>query len=66
MRRFKSFTTRLYIEGVEVKGWPPFYERLWQRGYHERIVRTDEGLARARRYIEENPQRWLLRTRSDG
>jgi REP element-mobilizing transposase RayT len=33
---------------------------VWQRNYYERIIRNDEELARARRYIEENPMRWHL------
>ena len=38
--------------------WPPFAGRLWQRNYHEHIVRDDADLARIRQYITENPARW--------
>ncbi len=31
---------------------------LWQRGYFERIVRTQRALDLIRRYIHENPPRW--------
>jgi REP-associated tyrosine transposase len=37
--------------------WPPA-ERLWQRGYHDRIVRSESGLRAARGYIAANPIRW--------
>ncbi|MBS1902274.1 MAG: transposase [Bacteroidetes bacterium] len=33
-------------------------EIVWQRGFYERIVRDEQELLAARRYIEENPQRW--------
>lgn len=31
---------------------------LWQRNYHERIIRNDDNLHRARLYIANNPMRW--------
>ena len=31
---------------------------IWQRGYHEHIVRTDRELDMIRTYIQENPMRW--------
>jgi REP element-mobilizing transposase RayT len=57
---FKTMTTNAYIRGVNRHGWPPFPGRLWQRNYYERIIRNDDELARARRYIEENPMQWHL------
>jgi REP element-mobilizing transposase RayT len=30
----------------------------WQRNYFERVLRDEERLARARRYVAENPARW--------
>ena len=57
---FKTMTTNAYIRGVEQDGWPPFPGRLWQRNCYERIIRNEDELARARRYIEENPMQWHL------
>lgn len=57
---FKSLTTNAYIDGVNQHGWPPFFGRLWQRNYYERIIRNDDEWVRARRYIEENPMQWDL------
>jgi REP element-mobilizing transposase RayT len=57
---FKTMTTNAYIRGVNRHGWPPFPGRLWQRNYYERIIRNDDELARARRYIEVNPLQWHL------
>lgn len=31
---------------------------VWQRNYHDRIIRDDEELNRIRRYIEQNPLQW--------
>lgn len=31
---------------------------VWQRGYHDRVVRDDDELQRIRTYIAENPARW--------
>jgi putative transposase len=33
---------------------------LWQRGYHDHVVRDEDDLARVRTYIETNPIRWHL------
>jgi len=33
-------------------------QRIWQRNYHEHIVRNEESLNDIRRYIIENPARW--------
>jgi putative transposase len=60
VQRFKTMTTRLYIEGVHRLGWPSFRGRLWQRNYFEHILRGEESLERIRLYIAENPSRWPL------
>lgn len=57
---FKSLTTNAYIRGVTQQSWPPFPGRLWQRNYYERIIRNDDELARARKYIADNPAQWHL------
>jgi putative transposase len=31
---------------------------VWQRGYYERIIRSERELNLTRRYIETNPHRW--------
>jgi REP element-mobilizing transposase RayT len=31
---------------------------VWQRNYHDRIIRTERHLHAARRYIHNNPARW--------
>lgn len=57
----KSFTTRAYMDGVKQRGWPTFDRRLWQRGYHDRIIRDEAELARIRHYIRDNARRYIKR-----
>ena len=44
MRQYKSAVTKR-------AGHP-----VWQRGYHDRVVRTAREAANVRRYIADNPQ----------
>lgn len=58
VQAFKSLATMEYTHGVNQSGWPPFPGRLWQRNYYERVIRNDDELHRARKYIAENPMKW--------
>ena len=58
VHRFKSLTTARYQRGVLRDGWLPFPGRLWQRNYHEHVIRDEEDLNRIRQYIIDNPGRW--------
>ena len=53
--RFKSYTTTQYISGVKNNKWKPFYEKLWQRGYYDHIVKDKKELFAIRKYIVDNP-----------
>ena len=59
IQRFKSLTTRKYIDGVNQNGWPPFERQLWQRSFHDRIMRNNDELNRIQKYIIENPLKWV-------
>ena len=50
---FKSVTSSRVSRLIELQ--PP---SVWQRGYHERVVRDDAELQRIRLYIERNPATW--------
>lgn len=52
---YKSAVTRRVNEQRSTPGAP-----VWQRGYHERVVRDEREAANIRRYIAENPLRWHL------
>jgi putative transposase len=57
MQRYKSFTTRKYIQGVRESGWIPFEKRLWHRNYWEHIIQSEQELYDTQNYILENPLR---------
>lgn len=52
---FKTMATNEYIRGVKQCNWVPFPGNLWQRGYHEHIIRDEKSLNNIRRYIKANP-----------
>jgi hypothetical protein len=55
---FKSLTTVEYVRGVKDHDWSPFPGRLWQRNYHERVIRDERELIGIREYIRNNPMKW--------
>jgi hypothetical protein len=55
VRAFKSFSARRINELRHMQGVP-----VWQRNYYERILRNDEELNAARKYILENQLKWDL------
>ncbi len=56
--RFKSMTTKRYIDGVRCNGWRPFDGKVWQRNYWEHIVRNEDALNDIHEYITGNPAEW--------
>ena len=60
VHRFKSLTTRKYINGVKNSHWAPFRRTLWQRSFYDHIIRNDKDLTRVREYIQNNPINWAL------
>ena len=53
MRVFKSLSARKVNQELGTHG-----RGLWQRGFHEHVVRAGEELGNIRRYMLENPMRW--------
>jgi REP-associated tyrosine transposase len=58
VHRFKSLTTKRYIDGVKQNNWAPFSKKLWQRNYYDHIIRNEKELNGVREYIMNNPMRW--------
>jgi len=58
VHRFKTITTKQYIDGVKQHGWSRFGGKLWQRNYYEHIVRNENELNQIRQYIADNPAKW--------
>ena len=55
---FKTMTTNAYLRGVREAGWPTVEGKLWQRSYHDHIIRDEIAFENIRRYIQENPAKW--------
>ena len=58
VHRFKTLTTKLYIEDVHKNGWKPFNAKLWQRSFYDHIIRDEQSLNDVREYIQNNPLDW--------
>ncbi len=53
IRGLKTFSARRINEVRDMAGSP-----VWQRNYHEHIIRNDADLNRIREYIRNNPYNW--------
>ena len=60
-RAFKTFSARRVNEIRHTPGQP-----IWQRGYHEHIIRDEASLADIREYIATNPARWAFDRENPG
>ena len=58
VHRFKTLTTKKYIDGVKQYHWQPFDKKLWQRNYYEHIIRDEQSLHKIQEYIMNNPRDW--------
>ena len=54
----KNASVRRYSLGVRQGGWRRYEGDLWQKGYHDHIVRNESELDTIRRYIATNPESW--------
>ena len=55
---FKTMTTNAYIQMVKEGILSPFEKRIWQRNYHEHVIRNDEDYVRVAEYTVNNPLTW--------
>ena len=55
---FKSITTVEYIRGIKNNNWQAIDKRLWQRNYHEHIIRNAQSYIHISNYITNNPAHW--------
>jgi len=46
------------MEGVHQKGWEPFQKKLWQRSFHDHIIRDERAWQYIVNYVVTNPARW--------
>ena len=53
VRAFKTFSAKRVNQLRQTSG-----TSIWQRGYHEHIIRSDASYLNIAEYIQTNPQRW--------
>lgn len=58
IQSFKRHSTIEYIRMVKGGILPPFDGRVWQRGYWDRIIRSEKELEKLSEYISNNPLNW--------
>lgn len=58
MQSFKRNTTIKYINGVNDGNFQPFYKKMWQRSYHDHIIRNEVEYQKIWQYIDENSMKW--------
>jgi putative transposase len=58
MQWFKTMTTNAYMRGVREQNWESFQGKLWQRSFHDHIIRSETSLNALREYTQQNPARW--------
>ena len=60
MQFFKTMTTNDYIRAVKAGVLVPFHKKLWQKSYHDHIIRNQQDYDETWTYIENNPTKWML------
>ena len=58
VQRFKSLTTIAYIDGVKSGDSHLFDKRVWQKSYHDHIIRNEQEYQEIWEYIDTNPLKW--------
>lgn len=58
IQHFKRITTNDYINGVKKKCWRRFDRRLWQKSFHDHIIRDEASMIKIREYVKYNPRLW--------
>ena len=59
MQWLKTQTTNEYIKMVRQGILEPFDKHVWQRSYFEHVVRGENDLYEIRKYIQDNPAKWV-------
>jgi REP element-mobilizing transposase RayT len=54
VRSFKSAVTN------RARAFSGARDQIWQRNYHERVIRDDQALWAIRKYIRDNPLNWAV------
>ena len=54
LRSYKSAVTKM-IHEKDINS----PKKIWQKGYYEKILRSEKGLFNVQRYINQNPKNWI-------
>ncbi|MCK9314394.1 MAG: transposase [Methanocorpusculum sp.] len=60
IKRFKTLTTKLYIDFVKKGEYPPFDKKIWQKSYYDHIIHNEAEYQKICEYIDTNPLKWEL------
>ncbi len=58
VQEFKRYSTVEYIKLVKEKLLPPFDKQIWQRSFHDHIIRNEYDYREIWEYIDTNPMKW--------
>ena len=58
VQRFKTITTKLYVDGVKSGDYPTFDKKIWQKSFHDHIIRNEQEYLELWQYIDGNPSKW--------
>lgn len=58
VQSFKRYSTIEYTRLVRQGVLPPFDKKIWQRSFHDHIIRNDKEFQMIYKYIDENSINW--------
>ncbi len=59
MQSFKRYSTHEFIVAVKDGELPPFDGTVWQRSFHDHIIRNENDYRMIYSYIRDNPLNWM-------
>ncbi len=60
IRWFETMSTNEYIRNVKKGVLKPFNKKLFQKSFHDHIIRNDKDYQKIWEYIDTNPLKWEL------
>ena len=58
IQSFKRYSTIEYAKMVKEGIVPPFEKQIWQRSFHDHVIRDRRDYEKIAQYIHENPIKW--------
>ena len=58
IQSFKRYSTLEYIRYVKAGVIPAFNNQIWQRSFHDHVIRDEAGYLKIWNYIDGNPSKW--------